>query len=82
MYTAIRCFRREQSRTNEEENDQLTAKVKNNKQEIMRLKKENMQLEKKKEDINWIAKTEYEQVEKLLKEKEKELDRITRTKKE
>jgi len=72
----------EQRRTNEEEIDQLTAKVKNDKQEIVQLKKENIQLTKKKEDINWIAKTEYERVEKLLKEKEKELDRITRTKKE
>jgi len=72
----------EQRRTNEEENDQLQAQVKNNKQEIVELKKENIQLQKKKEDIHWIAKTEYERVEKLLKEKEKELDRITRTKNE
>jgi len=72
----------EQRRTDEEENDLLTANVKNDKQEIAQLKKENIQLAKKKEDINWIAKTEYERIEKLLKEKEKELDRITRTKKE
>lgn len=62
----------------EEENTQLTAKVKNDQRDIAYLKKENIQLEKKKEDVNWIAKTEYQRVEKLLKEKEKELVRVTR----
>jgi len=72
----------EQRRIVEEENIQLTAKVKNSTQEIAHLKSENVQLTRKKEDVNWIAKTEYERVKKLLKEKEKELDRVTRTKKE
>ena len=68
----------ERRRAIEEENTQLTAKVKNDQQKIVQLKKENIQLEKKKEDVNWIAQTEYQRVEKLLKEKEKELDRVTR----
>ena len=68
----------ERSRAIEEENTQLTAKVKNDQQKIAQLKNENIQLEKKKEDVNWIAQTEYQRVEKLLKEKEKELDRVTR----
>jgi len=72
----------EQRRVIEEESNQLTAKVKNDQQEIARLRKENIQLAKKREDVNWIAKVEYERVEKLLKEKEKELDRVTKTKKE
>ena len=62
----------------EEENTQLTAKVKNDQQKIAQLKRENIQLEKKKEDVNWIEQTEYQRVEKLLKEKEKELDRVIR----
>ena len=68
----------ERRRAIEEENTQLTAKIKNDQQKIAQLKKENIQLKKKKEDVNWIAQTEYQRVEKLLKEKEKELDRVTR----
>lgn len=72
----------ERRRAVEGENVQLTAKAKNDKQEIARLKSENIQLAKKSEDVNWIVKTEYQRVEKLLKEKEKELDRVMREKKE
>ena len=68
----------ERRRAIEEENTQLTAKIKNDQQKMAQLKKENIQLKKKKEDVNWIAQTEYQRVEKLLKEKEKELDRVTR----
>ena len=68
----------ERRRAIEEENTQLTAKIKNDQQKIAQLKKENIQLKKKKEDVNWIAQTEYQRVEKLLKEKEKELERVTR----
>jgi len=72
----------EQRRTVEEENVQLTAKNKNDKQEIAHLKSENVKLAKKNENVDWVAKTEYQRVEKLLKEKEKELDRVARNKKE
>jgi len=68
----------ERRRAIEEENTQLTAKIKDDQQKMAQLKKENIQLKKKKEDVNWIAQTEYQRVEKLLKEKEKELDRVTR----
>lgn len=68
----------ERRRTVEGENAKAKAKIENNKKEIVQLKKENTQFKKKKEDTSWIAKSEYERVERLLKEKEKELARINR----
>jgi len=68
----------EQRRSIEAEKGQMAAKIENNRNEIVQLKKENAVLSKKEEDVNWITKSEYERVAKLLKEKEKELDRIKR----
>ena len=72
----------EQRRSVEGENAQLKAKNENHRKEIAHLKKENRQLSKKEEDASWIAKSEYERVTKLLKEKEKELNRVSRETKE
>jgi len=68
----------EMRRSIERENAEFKAKMENNRREISDLKRENKQLIKKKEDVNWIAKEEYERVEKLLKEKEKQLERMNR----
>jgi chromosome segregation ATPase len=68
----------EKRRAAEGENAQLNAKLENNRREIALLKKENAGLAKKKEDLSWIAKPEYERVLTLLKEKEKELERVSR----
>jgi len=68
----------EQRRKVEGENSQLIAKIESNRRDIAQLKKENRLLTKKNDDASWIAKTEYERVLNLLKEKEKELERIVR----
>ena len=68
----------DQRRLTEGENTQLKTKMDEHRKEIAHLKKENMELSKKKEDAQWIAKSEYERVVNLLKEKEKELDRSIR----
>lgn len=68
----------EQHRMTEGENARLKAKGENDKKEIAHLKKEVAQLSKKSEDVQWIAKTEYDRVAGLLKEKEKELQRMER----
>ena len=62
--------------TLEAENAQLKAKLENNQKEITSLRKENMELSKRKEDASWVAKSEYERVEKLLREKEKEMEKL------
>ena len=66
-----------QRRGMENENAQLKARIENQRVENTRLKQENTELQKKKEDVNWIAKSEYDRVTRLLKEKEKELERIS-----
>ena len=68
----------DQRRSAESESAQLKAKVENCLKEIRELKKENAELSKKKEDAQWIAKSEYDQVVKRLKEREKELEVIKR----
>jgi len=68
----------DQRREVEKDNAQFKAKNENHRQEIANLKKENKRLSKKEEDVQWIAKAEYERVAKLLKEKEKEIVRISR----
>ncbi len=68
----------EQRRSVEGENAQLKTRSDDHRREIAHLKKENMQLSRKKEDLQWVAKSEYERVVNLLKEKEKAMDRIIR----
>jgi len=68
----------DQRRALESENAQCKAKMQNYRMEIAHLKKENAELTKKKEDTSWVAKSDYAKLEKLLQEKEKELERIKR----
>ena len=56
----------------------VKAQLENLRKEVSDLRKENMDLARKKDDATWIAKSEYERIEKLLKEKEKELERMKR----
>ena len=62
----------------ESEIAQLKAKNENCRQEIVDLRKENMELTKKKEDTKWIAKADHDKLQQTLREKEKELERIKR----
>ena len=68
----------EQRRTMDTENAQLKAKLDSYRRDLLALKKENAELTKKKEDTVWVAKSEYQRLELLFKEKEKELERIQR----
>jgi len=68
----------DQRRMIESENARLKAKGENDKKEIAHFKKEIAQLSKKDEDAQWIAKSEYDRVARLLEEKEKELRRMER----
>jgi chromosome segregation ATPase len=67
-----------QRRTAESENIHLHDKNDQYRMEIARLKKENAELLKKKDDTSWVAKSEYLRVQKLLQEKEAEISRIMR----
>ncbi len=67
-----------QRRAAEAESAQLKAQVESYRKDTAQLRRENTELSKKKEDASWIAKSEYERVEKLLREKEKEFERIKR----
>jgi hypothetical protein len=53
---------------------QLKATIERYRQDTVELKAENIELKKKKDDTVWIAKSEYERVDKLVREKEKELE--------
>lgn len=68
----------EKRRAVEAENDQVKSKSDHQRREILQLKKDNEQLSKKNQDAQWVAKPEYERVARLLKEKEKELERVVR----
>ena len=59
----------EQRRKLEAENAQLKARIENYRLEIAQLKKDNAQLAEKKDEASWIARSEYDRVVKLLKEK-------------
>ena len=48
------------------------------KNELTELKRTNAKLKEKNEAVTWIAKPEYDRIEALLKEKEKEIERIKR----
>lgn len=60
-----------QRRSLEAEGAQLKAKIENYRQEIAQLKKQTIELAQKKDEASWIARSEYDRVVKLLKEKEK-----------
>ncbi len=61
----------DQRRGLEAQNAQLNAKIENYRLEIAQLKKENIELSQKKDEASWIARSEYDRVVKLLKEKGK-----------
>jgi len=65
-------------RTVETENLALKSKIENYRQEIAHLKKDNAELQKKQDDVTWVAKTDYIKLETELKEKEVELNRLYR----
>lgn len=48
------------------------------KKESAQLKKANVELKKESNEVQWVAKSEYEKLERLLREKEKELERVSR----
>jgi hypothetical protein len=68
----------EQRRSVEGENTRFKTMIDANRQEMAHLKRENRDLSKKREDTQWVAKSEYERVMNLLKEKEKGEDRNVR----
>ena len=67
-----------QRRSAESEGAQVKARLENQRKELAQLKAENMELKKKKEDTVWVAKSDYERLERSLREKEKELERVLR----
>jgi len=60
------------------EMQKLKATLENMTKEMLEYKRENIQLKKKQEDTSFIAKSEYDKLERILREKEKELERIKR----
>ena len=57
----------------------LESELENYKQELLKQNKINMALKKEDAEANWVAKTEYERLEKLLKEKEVEVTKLRRS---
>lgn len=68
----------DQRREAEGESARLKAKDENSRKEIAQLKKDVAQLSKKEKDVQWVAKSEYDRVSRLLKEREKEFQRLER----
>ena len=60
------------------ENRKLKKDLDASKSECVRLKRENIVLSKIKEDASWVAQSEYKKLEKILKEKDKQLERKKR----
>ena len=56
----------------------LETSLKQFRGELLELKKANAELVKKSDESNWVAQAEYDRVSKLLKEKDKELQRVLR----
>lgn len=54
----------------------LEFTLRTQKEELVELRKANASLQKKKEEEQWIAKSEFDRVEKQLKDKEKELQKL------
>jgi chromosome segregation ATPase len=67
-----------QRRAAEAESAHLKARLEIQRREMAQLKAEYMELKKKKEDTVWVVKSDYERIERLLREKEKEIERIQR----
>ncbi|OGX30407.1 MAG: hypothetical protein A2787_08035 [Omnitrophica WOR_2 bacterium RIFCSPHIGHO2_01_FULL_48_9] len=56
----------------------LKSQLKNLKEELTTLKRDNAELKKQKEDTTFVAKSDYDALEKQLKVKDKEFDRVVR----
>ena len=57
---------------------QFEGEVECLKKELAQQKKINAEIKKENDEAQWVAKSEFDRIEKLLKEKEKELERISR----
>jgi chromosome segregation ATPase len=68
----------DQRRLLDVENMQLKERVNELRKEIAHLKKDNIELTRKHEDTEWVAKADYLRVDKLLRERDKELSRVRR----
>ncbi|MCD4779156.1 MAG: hypothetical protein K8S27_01200 [Candidatus Omnitrophica bacterium] len=68
----------DQRRSLDVENAQLKGKINEIRKEIAHLKKDNIELTRKHEDTQWVAKSDYLRVDKLLRERDKELARVSR----
>ena len=62
----------------EAETTHLKEKIQEVRRDMAHLKKDNIDLKRKHEDTQWVAKADYLRVDKLLREKEKELARLSR----
>jgi len=60
------------------EQKNLEVKIEEYRKEIAHLKKDNAILSKKQDDAMWVTKASYDRIARLLKEKEKELERVSR----
>lgn|SRR3989338_374541 len=69
----------EQKRKLELETAQGKTEIKNSREEIQELKREAANLKKSKDDTTFVSKSEYTELEKQLKEKEVELERLKRS---
>jgi hypothetical protein len=72
----------DQRRGAEAEAAMLKTKLDESRHEVVQLKRENIELNKKKEDTQWVAKSEVARLERMLIEKDKELERVKRIIKE
>ena len=70
-----------QRRDGDLENDQLKAKIDSFKRDMAELKKENVLLQKKENDKQWVAMTEYQKLEMKLKDVERELGHLKKEEK-
>jgi chromosome segregation ATPase len=68
----------EERRRLEAETIKLRTDLKSKMDEIIALKNENANLKKKKDEVTWIAKSEFVKLERQLQEKEKEIARLER----
>ena len=57
----------------------LESTLKEHKKEVEELKRLNAKLKEKNEAVMWVAKSEYDQLESRLKEKEQELERLQKS---
>jgi hypothetical protein len=68
----------EERRNIESAKAKVDTQLKAMRQELAHVQKDFLNLKKEHDDINWIAKSEYDRVDKALKEKEKQVERLSR----